>query len=157
MADCKSTVTLENIRQSICDSCIKADVCSIAKEFETAYKHNQTDEMQIAQCDYFKDRTLFIELPCKVKDLIDTIISHNEIVGIWERRKNKEGRHHALLWKGMAWDIPEEYLDRTFLKIFGTVPESITEADTVNISVTPIIKSVEEAERALNSSEKTNG
>ena len=93
-----------------------------------------------------------MDLPCKVKDLIDAIISHNEIVGIWERRKNKEGRYHALLWKGMAWDIPEEYLDRTFLKIFGTVPESITDADTVNIAVTPILIS-EEDEQALKGSD----
>ena len=112
--------------------------------------------MYIEDCDYFKDRNRFVDLPCKVKDLIDAIISHNEIVGIWERRKNKEGRYHALLWKGMAWDIPEEYLDRTFLKIFGTVPESIAEADTINIAVTPILKSVEETRRALNSSEKSN-
>ena len=90
-----------------------------------------------------------IHLPCAVKDLIDKVIGHNEIVAIWERRKNKEGRYHALLWKGMAWDIPEEYLDRTFLKIFGTVPESITEADTVNIAVTPILISADEAEQAI--------
>lgn len=88
-----------------------------------------------------------IELPCKVKDLIDKVIGHNEIVAIWERRKGKEGRYSVLLWRGMAWEIPDEYLARTFLKIFGTVPYSITEADTVNIAVTPILYSVEEANR----------
>ena len=140
MASYKATVCLG--RENICKNCIKEDVCKIAEDF---YK-NPVYGMYIEDCDYFKDRNRFVELPCKVKDLIDTIISHNEVVGIWERRKNKEGRYHALLWKGMAWDIPEEYLDRTFLKIFGTVPESIAEADTVNISVTPVLKSAEEAE-----------
>lgn len=123
-----------------CKDCIHDNVCD---------KMNKIECGLLNKCEYFKDRTRFVELPCAVKDLIDTIISHNEIVGIWERRKNKEGRYHALLWKGMAWDIPEEYLDRTFLKIFGIVPGSITEADTVNIAVTPILKSVEEAEKAL--------
>ena len=54
----------------------------------------------------------------------------------------------------MAWDIPKEYLDRTFLKIFGTVPESITDADTVNIVITPLLisDSEEEAEQALKES-----
>lgn len=127
-----------------CKVCINYDVCS-TKSINCDRGNN---------CAMYKDRNRFVELPCKVKDLIDTIISHNEIVGIWERRKNKEGRYHALLWKGMAWDIPEEYLDRTFLKIFGTVPESITEADTVNIAVTPILISVEEAERVLKEREK---
>ena len=54
----------------------------------------------------------------------------------------------------MAWDIPEEYLDRTFLNIFGIVPESITEADTVNISVTPILKSTEKDEQVIKESAK---
>lgn len=53
-------------------------------------------------CPDFKDRNSFVELPCKVKDLIDTIICHNEIIGIWERRKNKEGRYSVLLWRGMV-------------------------------------------------------
>lgn len=117
-----------------CKDCLHYEACEsqVPKTFwdsETFYYH----------CKCFKDRNRFVELPCKVKDLIDTIISHNEIVGIWERRKNKKGRYSVLLWRGMAWDIPKEYLDRTFLKIFGTVPESITEADTVNIAVTPIL------------------
>ena len=147
MASCKGRVCLG--RENICKNCIKEDVCKIAEDF---YK-NPVYGMYIEDCGYFKEHNRFVELPCKVKDLKDTIISHNEVVGIWERRKNKEGRYHALLWKGMAWDIPEEYLDRTFLKIFGTVPESIAEADTVNISVTPILKSVEEAEQALKESD----
>lgn len=108
--------------------------------------------MYIEDCDYFKNRNRFVELPRVVKDLIDRVISHNEIVAIWERRKNKEGRYDVLLWRGMAWDIPKEYLDRTFLKIFGTVPESITEVDTVNIAVTPVLISAEEAEQALKES-----
>ena len=121
-----------------CKDCMHEEVCSIFSD--------DLNEDGAEKCVCFKDLNRFVELPCKVKNLIDTIISHNEIVGIWERRKNKEGGYHALLWKGMAWDIPEEYLDRTFLKIFGTVPESITEVDTVNIAVTPVLISAEEAE-----------
>ena len=131
---------------AICKDCLYEEACNIFA--------GDLGEDGAEKCVCFKDRNRFVKLPYKVKDLIDTIISHNEIVAIWERRKNKEGGYHALLWKGMAWDIPEEYLDRTFLKIFGTVPESITEADNVNILVTPILKSVEEAEQVLKESEK---
>ena len=148
MASYKATVCLG--RENICKNCIKEDVCKIAEDFYKMPIYG----MYIEDCDYFKNSNRFVELPCKVKDLKDTIISHNEIVGIWERRKNKEGRYHALLWKGMAWDIPEEYLDRTFLNIFGIVPESITEADTVNISVTPILKSTEKDEQVIKESAK---
>lgn len=125
-----------------CKDCLSCKVC-----YRTQVE-GIPECTEVRDCLHFKDRNRFVELPCKVKDLIDTIISHNEIVGIWERRKNKEGRYHALLWKGMAWDIPEEYLERTFFKIFGTIPESITEADTVNIAVTPVLISAEEAEQA---------
>lgn len=90
-----------------------------------------------------------IELPCTVSSLIGTIVGTNEVVAIWERRKDSDGRYHALLWKGMAWDIPEEYLDRVFMKIFGTIPESIMDADTVNIAVTPIIKTAIEDDSNL--------
>lgn len=127
-----------------CKECIHNDICDLQK-----FIIENRDS-----CEHFKDRNRFVELPCKVKDLIDKVISHNEIVAIWERRKNKEGRYSVLLWRGMAWDIPKEYLDRTFLKIFGTVPESITEADTVNIAVTPILISEEEAEQSLKESEQ---
>lgn len=73
--------------------------------------------------------------PCKVDNLIDTIISHNEIVAIWENRRNENGEYRYLLWRGMAHQIPKEYLNRLFDKIFGTVPENISEADTINIAV----------------------
>ena len=129
-----------------CKNCMHEEVCNIFLDC--------LNEYDAEKCVYFKDRNRFVKLPCKVKDLIDTIISHNEIVGIWERRKSKEGRYSVLLWRGMAWDIPEEYLDRTFLNIFGIVPESITEADTVNISVTPILKSTEKDEQVIKESAK---
>ena len=64
MANYKCTVALGNTRQSLCDICIKADVCSIAKEFELSYK------MQIAQCDYFKGCAQIVELPCKIGDTV---------------------------------------------------------------------------------------
>lgn len=130
---------------AICKDCLHEEACNIFA--------GDLGEDGAEKCVCFKDRNKFIKLPYKVKDLIDTIISHNEIVGIWERRKDKEERYHILLWKGMAWDIPEEYLDRTFLNIFGIVPESITEADTVNISVMPILKSIEEDEQIIKESE----
>lgn len=126
-----------------CKDCLSCKVC-----YRTQVE-GIPECTEIRDCPHFKDHNSFVELPYKVKNLIDTIICHNEIVGIWERRKNKEGRYSVLLWRGMAWDIPEKYLDRTFLKIFGTVPKSITEADTVNIAVTPILISKEEVKQAL--------
>lgn len=134
-----------------CKDCLSYEVCN-EHWLGTGNVPNVCSEEFL--CEHFKDRNRVVELPCKVGNLIDTIIGHNEIVGIWERRKDKEGRYHILLWRGMAWDIPKEYLDRTFLKIFGVIPEKISVSDTVNIAVTPILISTEEAEQALREREK---
>ena len=64
MASCKATVYLG--KENICKNCIKADVCEIAKEFEK----EPVDGMYIEGCDHFKDRTRFVELPCKVGDTV---------------------------------------------------------------------------------------
>lgn len=72
----------------------------------------------------------------KVEMLVDTIISHNEIVALWCEIQSKEnGRYSELLWRGMAWDIPEEYKKLAVVRLFGTIPESIWQADTINILV----------------------
>ena len=74
-------------------------------------------------------------IPYEVKDIIDTIISHNEIVALWVKEETEDVRYDKRIWRGMAWEIPKQYMDCKFEKIFGTVPESIVEADTVNIRI----------------------
>lgn len=82
--------------------------------------------------------------PCKVGDLPDRIFSHNAIISIWV---DVPEEHYAQrLWRGMAWDIPEEYKEMPFKEIFGSIPESLCEADTINVLV-ELTK--EEAEKAL--------
>lgn len=68
----------------------------------------------------------------KVRDIIDTLISHNESVKLWID-PNKTFKE--CIWTGMAFDIPEEYLDKAFVRIFGTIPNSIVESDTINILI----------------------
>ena len=71
----------------------------------------------------------------KVRDIIGPIISHNEIVSIWEVVNSEDGCYHQQLWHGMAHQIPTEYLVKPFSRIFGTIPETISKADTINIEV----------------------
>ena len=74
-------------------------------------------------------------MPCKVADLIDVIISHNERVGIWVKYRNGDERGCALLWKGMAHELPRQHLNSRFVRIFGLIPETIMDADIINIIV----------------------
>ena len=75
-------------------------------------------------------------IPCEVGDLIDKVFSHNEIVALWyEEEPTEDVRYDKQIWRGMAWDIPKVYKECKFIKIFGAVPESIVEADTINIRI----------------------
>lgn len=128
MANYKSTVALRNTRQSICDICIKADVCSIAKEFELAYG------MQMAQCDYFKDRNRFVELPFQVGESV--------FIPIFSTRK-------ILYYTIVGFVVDDE--DISFI-----IDDSANTIYPVSEIGKNIYLTFEEAERALNSSAKSD-
>ena len=60
MSTCKATVILGE--HDICKGCLKADVCK--------HKANLDKDpiigMSVEQCEYFKDRSKSVDLPCKV-------------------------------------------------------------------------------------------
>ena len=74
----------------------------------------------------------------QIGNAVDTLFSHNEIIALWHEKPEVKHRSY-LLWRGMAWNIPKEYKSLRLIKFFGTVPEKISEADTINILVTPYI------------------
>ena len=86
----------------------------------------------------------WFRLPITVNEAVDKLFSHNETISLWKEIK-EETSYHELLWTGMAWDIPDELKSCKFVKIFGTIPESIIQADIINIEV--VLS--EEAEAAL--------
>ena len=90
-----------------------------------------------------EEQGLLLRLPCRLGDIIDRIISHNEIVTLMFETEVSSFRGLQHFWHGMAWNIPKEYLELPFVKIHGVVPDKITEADTIWIEVR------KEAEQAL--------
>lgn len=68
----------------------------------------------------------------KIREAIDLIFSHNEAVALWA---DEDKEHFCIVWEGMAWDMPEKYLDIDNWRIFGLIPESIDVADTINIHI----------------------
>ena len=90
-----------------------------------------------------EEQGLLLRLPCRLGDIIDRIISHNEIVTLMFETEVCSFRGLQHFWHGMAWNIPKEYLELPFVKIHGVVPDKITEADTIWIEVR------KEAEQAL--------
>ena len=119
-----------------------ADRCAKGRMYAT----NEVIRLQNQLEEYgqLKDQGRLLILPCEVGDVIDKLFSHNEIVALWIEKK-KEISYHEVVWNGMAWDIPEVLKKSRFVKIFGTIPMAISEADHINIEV--ILD--EEAEAAL--------
>ena len=97
-----------------------------------------------------EEQGLLLRLPCRLGDIIDRIISHNEIVTLMFETEVCSFRGLQHFWHGMAWNIPKEYLELPFVKIHGVVPDKITEADTIWIEVR------KEAEQALARMEEEN-
>lgn len=91
-----------------------------------------------------EEQGLLLRLPIAVYDVVDKLFSRNELISLW-REVKEETTYHKRIWYGMAWDIPDELKQCQFVKIFGTIPESIVHADIINIEV--VLSS--EAEKAL--------
>lgn len=66
----------------------------------------------------------------KLKEAIDVIFSHNELVALW---KSEDKDHDIKIWSGMAHQLPDIYLEKSAWMIFGLIPEKISEADYINI------------------------
>lgn len=114
----------------------------------TAIFHYEEDAKWYADAKNAEDEEVILRLPCRLGDIINRIISHNEIVTLMFETEVCSFRGLQHFWHGMAWNIPKEYLELPFVKIHGVVPDKITEADTIWIEVR------KEAEQALAKIEK---
>ena len=88
---------------------------------------------KLAHYEDLEDEGRLIELPCKLKNTIDVIFSHNEIVTLMCDGVDENGTRCCLhFWHGMAWNIPKEYLELSFVKIHGVVSDK---PDTLYVEV----------------------
>ena len=99
---------------------------------------------KLAEYEDLEEQGRLIKLPISVENVIDKLFSHNEIVALW-CKVEKDVTYHKLVWRGMAWDIPKKFKSCGFVKFFGTIPQNISQADTINIEVLL----TEESEKAL--------
>lgn len=129
-------------------------ICSIKDcQIETcSWKCSQDNKVwdKLAEYEDLEEQGLILKLPMSIESTVDKLFSHNEIISLWRKVKENGVSCRKRIWYGMAWDIPEELKKCTFVKIFGTIPESIVHADIINIEV--VLS--EEAEKALAEMEK---
>lgn len=105
---------------------------------------------KLGEYEDLEEQGLLLKLPISIESAVDKLFSHNEIISLWREEKENGVSCHKRIWYGMAWDIPKELKSCKFVKIFGTIPESIAHADIVNIEV--VLSA--EAEKALAEMEK---
>lgn len=60
-------------------------------------------------------------------------VDHNALVGIWEKDE-KEPHYSNRVWKGMFWELPEEYKDRIG-QVHSILSDGVSESDIVNIEL----------------------
>ena len=58
-----------------CKECVHYDICFIRDELSD----DESKVVSVLECDHFKDRSQFVELPCKVGDTLYTIVTGNRI------------------------------------------------------------------------------
>ena len=68
MSTCKATIILGE--KDICKDCMKADVCKHKANLDK----DSIIGMSVEECEYFKDRSKFIEMPCKVGDTVYLVL-----------------------------------------------------------------------------------
>ena len=68
----------------------------------------------------------------KLKKSVDNLFNHNEFIALWHET---DQHFKVLFWRGEAWRLPKEHQNLKIGKIFGTIPPTILEADTINILV----------------------
>lgn len=69
--------------------------------------------------------------PLKIREMIDWIFSHNELVTIW---KDCDARHNVKVWEGEAWRIPPR-LAMCRGVIIGILREEAEHMDYINIKI----------------------
>lgn len=101
----------------------------IAREKEQLYKWLR----ELREYKSLEKKKRLLKLPCKLKDVVDVIFSHNEVVTlICDRMCEDCVKRYLHIWHGMAWEIPKEYLEMRFLKVHGVVSDK---PDTLYIEV----------------------
>ena len=131
----------------LCDS--KEEDCNDSCLYRRC-KWNEKALRKLKEYEDAEEQGMLLRLPCRLGDIIDRIISHNETVTLMFETEVSSFRGLQHFWHGAAWNIPKEYLELPFVKIHGVVPDKITEADTIWIEVR------KEAEQALARMEKKN-
>lgn len=68
----------------------------------------------------------------KIKRAAGRLFSHNETIALWVSTNHQS---KVLFWSGSAWKLPKEYEKLRIERVFGTIPQSILTADTINLLI----------------------
>ena len=87
----------------------------------------------------FNENSLLFDsyLSLKIKDLVDIIFSHNEIIELCVSVEDDDVSYSKTIWRGHAHELPSELGEYDFIRIFGCVSESIYKSDTIYIECEP--------------------
>jgi hypothetical protein len=88
-----------------CKECIHYDICLIRDELSD----DESKVVSVLECEHFKDRSQFVELPCKAGDTIFLIIESSDIL--------EYKVFYISILCGEVYDEIEIVLDRNYHRI----------------------------------------
>lgn len=70
------------------------------------------------------------------KEICDSNLIVNQRISLWIPGEDNDGTYCLdRVWQGMSWDVPQEFRDIYVKHIYGAIPETIDDADIINIEL----------------------
>lgn len=95
-------------------TCDEKDMSTINELLRIAKEKEQTSKW-LAELSVYKSletQNRILKMPCRLRDTIDVIFSREENITLKES--------NMYIWCGIANNIPEEYLNKKFVKVHGS-------------------------------------
>lgn len=90
------------------------------------------------QADYLLENDVIVP-PFSIGQLIDVVFSHNSRVCITVEDEN-DRNYSKSIFQGMGWEIPDTIQELKCKRIYGCIPENITDSDVLYIEALKALK-----------------
>ena len=95
-------------------TCDEEDMSTINELIRIAKEKEQTSKWlrELSEYKSLETQNRMLKIPCRLRDVIGVIFSIEENITLTE--------NNMYIWRGIAHNIPEEYLNKKFIKVHGS-------------------------------------
>lgn len=95
-------------------TCDEEDMSTINEFIRIAKEKEQTSKWlrELSEYKSLEAQNMILKMPCRLRDVIGVIFSREENITLTE--------NNMYIWHGIAYNIPEEYLNKKFIRVHGS-------------------------------------